>query len=595
MADSENMLLGGPAAASEKPEEDAAVGAPPGERETWQWLSRLSEDWAKARNDSSPDSTWDEECEDDRNMYWGAQWDVNLPSFKLPIVVNTLKTNILGEVSDLTDNPIKIFVYKQDGDSPRDESVETAIQAEWIRTQADLTVAYASRDSLLHPAGFLYCGIKENRQTHQKELDIRALDPSCVFPDGDCTNDDNWTGVLIREPVDLVAIREEFPERGYRVKPDDAFSVKSPAQSPWWQFWKRGGGPYKGPLNAPSNATRITGYIKARVEKFTLYIYDDATEEVPEEKKDEQGNPVMEPNKETGELMPVMTIKTMRKYPNGRMMVGANGVILYDDPYPFKGPFPIIPVWSEPTTHEFWVRTPAVRSVKALAQAGNKMDSLVLENGIRLNNGIVVADQTTGIKPGNWANIPGQVFVKGPGEFKIYYPPAMPDSMVKMGSFFRQLMDQVLGRDRQPMAGNVSGELVETEISEAQGLTRLRARLLHVAVQKLVSQMFYRMAQYYTMPRIIPFVTANEWKPVPWEPINTPEDYGVHVDPASFTLRSKTLLQRLTLALAKMGKVSTEYTLKTLEMPDAKAEAQKADQELAMAAQAKKNARKSDW
>ena len=60
MADSENMLLGGPAAASEKPEEDAAVGAPPGERETWQWLSRLSEDWAKARNDSSPDRTWGE-------------------------------------------------------------------------------------------------------------------------------------------------------------------------------------------------------------------------------------------------------------------------------------------------------------------------------------------------------------------------------------------------------------------------------------------------------------------------------------------------------------------------------------------------------
>lgn len=594
MADErDNMLLGGPAAAEPKEETAEVSGAPPGERETWQWLSRLADDAIRGRNDACGDETvagndFDEEGEDDKAIYWGQQWPSSLPNFKLPIVVNTLKTDILSETSDLTDNPLKIFVHKDPTKGKRDTNVETAMQAEWARTFADIQVMIASRDSLLHPAGFLYCGIKENRQTRQKELDIRAFDPMCVFPDPDCTSDEDWAYVLIREVVDLVTIRNDFPERGFRVKPDDAVSTKTANAAPWWQVWKRwGSGSYKGPLNSPGTATRVTGYLKARCEKLTLYIYDDATEEVPEVKKDDQGNPVLDA---AGQQ--ILQIKTMLKYPNGRMIVGANGVILYDDAYPFKGPFPIIPVWSEPTTHEFWVRTPAVRGVKELARAGNKMDSMVVENGIRLNNGMVVADQTTGIKPTTWANIPGQVFVKGPGEFKIYYPPPMPDSMIKMGSFFRDLMKQVLGRDRQPMAGNVSGELVETEISEAQGLTRLRARLLHVAVQKLVTQMFYRMAQYYTMPRMIPYGTASDWTPAPWEPINKPEDYGVHVDPASFTLRSKTLLQRLTLALSKMGKVSTEYTLKTLEMPDAKNEAAKADQELALAAEAKKNARK---
>src|SRR5207244_317055 len=96
----------------------------------------------------------------------------------------------------------------------------------------------------------------------------------------------------------------------------------------------------------------------------------------------------------------ILEITTKLKYPNGRQIVGANGVILYDDAYQFLGPFPLIPVFSEPPTHEFGVRIPAVRGVRALAQAGNKMDSLVLENAIRLNNGIIVADTTTGIKPG---------------------------------------------------------------------------------------------------------------------------------------------------------------------------------------------------
>lgn len=583
MAESDHMLLGGEAAAPEQKEQDVDPGAPPGERETWDWLSRLSDDAAKGRTDQADDEDW----EDDRSTYWGDQWDTDLPSFKLPIVVNELKTHILSEVSDLTDNPLKIFVHKTQENGERDEAVEKSIQAEWIRVSADLTVAIASRDSLLHPAAFLYCGIKENKQTRQKELDVRALDPMAVFPDPDATSDENCSYYLIREVVDLVKIREEFPERGWRVKPEDAVSTKTPNAAPWWQVWKRwGSGAYKGPLNAPGTATRLTGYLKARVEKLTLYIYDDATEEVPEVKKDADGNPVLDENGQE-----ILTITVKLKYPNGRMIVGANGVILYDDPYPFYGPFPIIPVWSEPTTHEFWVRTPAVRSVKVLAKAGNKMDSLVLENGIRLNAGLVVADQTTGIKATNWANIPGQIFVKGPGEFKIYYPPPMPDSMVKMGSFFRELMAKVLGRDRQPMAGNVSGELVETEISEAQGLTRLRARMLHVSVQKLVTQMFYRMAQYYTMPRMIPYAAGSTYSPVSWNPIVDYHAYGVYVDPASFTLRSKTLLQRLTLQLARMGKVSTGYTLKTLEMPDAQAEAQKADWELMAAAQAKKNAR----
>lgn len=587
MADDPHQLLGGPAAAEAREDDDEQdLGAPPGERETWHWLSRLDDEWTKARTDQI--ETDSDDLDDDRNIYWGEQWDVNLPSFKLPIVVNTLKTMILSETSDLTDNPLKIFVQKDPSKGDRDQKVETAMQAEWTRTFADLAVMTAARDSLVHPAGFLYCGIKENRHTHQKELDIRALDLKCVFPDPNASSDDDWGGVLIKEVVSLVSIREEFPERGWRVKPDDGVSKKLPDSAPWWQAWKRwGSGAYKGPLSSVGQPGSLTGYIQANVQKMTLYIYDPDIEEVPEEKTDADGNAMLDAQGQT-----ILTITKKLKYPNGRQIVAANGVILYDDKYSFLGPFPVIPVWSEPTTHEFWVRTPAVRGVKCLAQAGNKMDSLVLENAIRLNNGIVVADQTTGIKASNWANIPAQVFVKGPGEFKIYYPPPMPDTMVKQGSVFRDLMAQVLGRDRKQQGGNVSGELVETEISQAQGLTRLRARLLHVAVQKLVTQMFFRMAQYYTMPRQIPYGQGSDWTTAPWEPIVKPSDYSVHVDPASFTLRSKTLLQRLTLALAKMGKVSTEYVLKTLEMPNAKEESQKADQELAMKAQAKKNEKK---
>lgn len=550
----------------------------PGEREVWDWLSQVMGELRKARADQADD----DEMEKDEQTYWGSQWDVDLPSFKLPIVVNELKTYILSEVSDLTDNPIKIFVHKDHTKGTRDENVEKAIQAEWTRNEVDLHIAIAARDSLLYPAGFLGCFVKDDAQG-KKQLDIRALDPRMVYPDGDCTSDDDWSMVGFEEIKDLSWIRKTWPERGLRVKPDDAHSVKSPNASPWWQLWKRtGSGAYKGPLNASGGGTQLTGYAKARASVMTLFLYDEETEEKPEVKLDDQGQPELD---EQGREK--LIVVTKKKYPNGRMITGSNGVILYDGPYPFTGPFPVIRVISEPTTHEFWVRQPAIRGVRCLAQAANKMDSLVVENGLRLNSGVVVADASTGIKPSSWANIPGQFVLKGPGEFKIYYPPPMPDSMIKMGSFFRDLMAKVLGFAPNRMGagnrGNVSAELTETEISQAMGLTRLRARLLHHSVQKLVEQMFHRMAQYYTVPRAIPYVSSRDWQPAPWEPIQKASEYGVHVDPASFMLRSKTMLQRLTLGLAKMKLVSPEYTLKTLEMPDAVEEAKKAAQAQQMA------------
>ncbi len=572
-----------PIKAVETDEDDLDALSTPGEKETWDWMAKLFDDLRKAREDQ-----WGEDYDpnDTRKFYWGDQYDVHLPSFKLPIVVNEAKTYILSEVSDLTDNPIKVYVQKDRSKGDRDEKVEQAIQAEWTNRNVDLEVMKAARDSLTMPGAFFGCFVKEER-TGEKVLDVRALDPTCVYPDGDCTSDENWNHVGYEEIQDLVKIRADYPERGWRVKPEDAFSVKAPNASPWYQFWKRWGhSSYKGPLSSAGTATRITGYVKARAAVLHLWIYDDAVEEVPEVKKDEQGNPVVD---EQGQQ--ILTITTKKVYPNGRHIVAANGVVLYDDQYEFLGPFPIIRVLAEPDTHSFWLDKSPLDGVKALFQAANKMESLVVENAIRLNSGLVIADADSGLKPGQLANMPGQVLLKRSGtQVQVVPPPQFPESFTKIGQMFRDMGARVLGWSQARLGagnrGNVSAELTETEISQAMGLTRLRARLLHHACSKLVTQMFLRMAQYYTLPRAMPMVSSASWHTVDWTPVLKPEDYAVHVDPASFMLRSKTMLQRLTLQLSKMKLVSPEYTLKTLEMPDAVEEAKKGQQaqQLAVAA-----------
>ena len=135
----------------------------------------------------------------------------------------------------------------------------------------------------------------------------------------------------------------------------------------------------------------------------------------------------------------------------------------------------------------------------------------------------------------------------------------------------REQLGHQPSRTGQQGRGNVSAELTETEISQAMGLTRLRARYLFMSVHKLVSKILARMGQFYTTPRVLPFARGEVWEPVLWEPVRDWKQYASIVDPASFAINSKTMVKRLTMALAQMGRIASDEDLfQILEFPGGK-------------------------
>jgi hypothetical protein len=179
----------------------------------------------------------------------------------------------------------------------------------------------------------------------------------------------------------------------------------------------------------------------------------------------------------------------------------------------------------------------------------------------------------------------------------VVYPPPMPPDMVNSGERLRGIMRTILGftssRIGAGQRGNVSAELSETEISQAMSLSRLRGRLLYQAVQKTAEMIFARMAQFYTTPRHLPYIgQGGEWEAVPWNPIADPKAYSVHVDPASFQVRSRTMLQRLALALLKMNKIPIADAYKILDLPNGTKMATQMLKELQAAAMAKQGRRR---
>lgn len=561
------------------PNEDTPVSDGPtilersGEFELYSWLLSLLDESGKVKEETADDASWD----DNIGFFWGDQVPMNLPSFKAPIVINEAQTLILQEVSDLTDNHLEVYVQKSKASAQRDENAEKALKSYWTRNFIDLEVMKAALDAMILPSGFFSCTWDPLAMQGQGDVSVKSRDPRTVFPDPDAEDDDNWRYVMTSDVLDLVLIRQIWPDQGWRVKPEAKYSTKMGHDT---QAPRSRSGRYKGPLYAPGSSILSMGFSKARAQVLTLFIYDDELEEQFEEAKDPS----------TG--MPSLKSTTRQKYPNGRCVIGCNGVILFDGPNPYVGRFPIVRVNLVPTTHAFWPQCSPLQNVMEIYKAANRLETQVVENAIRLNNGILIADANSGLNPETFAGIPGQCVLKRPGtSAAISYPPPMPADMINHGARLRGHAKEVLGfpvsRTGAGQRGNISAELNETEISQGQSLSRLRGKLLYASCQKLVEMIFARMGQFYTTPRHLPYITGHEWATVPWNPIPDAQAYSVHVDPASFQVKSQTMLQRLYLTLAKMGKIPDKDLLKMLDVPNAEKMADENREQLMLQAMAK--------
>jgi hypothetical protein len=358
------------------------------------------------------------------------------------------------------------------------------------------------------------------------------------------------------------------------VNPEAAVSVKA-LQDGRDRGRPRAGSEYTGPLYTRMGlGAGVPGWKKARATVLTCTVDDDEL--------------IQEVREIDGALQQVR----VPKYPHKRFIIVANDRILYDDDMPFHYAPILTRVMLQPSVHSYWPAGTLVNEFGEIQSTANKLDSLVAENGLRLNAGEVFADADSGINPKNYGGIPGMVYLKKPGsKVEKVYPGPMPPDMVNAGErfrgFIRSTMGYPLSRTGAGTHGNVAAELAETEISQAMGLTRLRGRLMYQSVQKAVEMIFARMAQTYTTPRHLPYIEDGSLKAIQWQPLARPEDYAVHVDPSSFSIRSKTTVQRLALALAKMGKLGTARLLRMLEFPDAAAAAAELTEELKLMALAR--------
>ncbi len=534
------------------------------ERDLWSWLENLAEESDRVRREEARFDLFDKYID----IYHGKHWDGNMPSYKPPVVVNELRTLVLSEASDLSEAQLRMYVTKDPRLGGRDEDVERAIRAVWARNQIDLKLMYAACWALIVGTGFMRVQWDPNATYGMGDVVVDDIDPRYVLPDPDAIDDRRWSYVIVEQTLDLMEIRRLFPVTGMRVKPEERWSVRDRNI--------KGTAPenissnlYSGPMSDSTLVGKgVYGFKKARARVLDCVVLDDSVEIVTETEKDGDGRDILD---DMGN--PIIKQSRKAKFPKGRRIVGCNGVILFDGPNPsVSGDFGILRVILEPALGMFWSRG-FVQQTMELQLAADKMMSGLVENALRLNNGIVVATTNTGVDWESFSSMPGQIVQINPGsQFEIKYPNPMPPDMVQAPWRMLDMQRRLLGfpdpRAGVSGRGNTSAELTETEISQAQAPTRLRGRMLYHTVQRLAEMIFSRMANGYLTERVIPAVEGESFKPVTWKPLDKPDKYNVYVDPASFQIMSRTMLRRIGMALFKLRAIDRKSLLESISWPN---------------------------
>ncbi len=514
--------------------------------------------------------------------WWGMRQGVastsRTPTFRPTIMFSDLHWIAIQEAGDLTDNaPIPIITS---ADNSRRSEDEKALRGQWYIGEYGLAFYHASLEALLAGTGILmmqydYAGRRGRGNTHLKWIDTEnfVVDPSC-------TSFKNWQYCVYRARLSLDEIRRMAPGPAKRLpRFPSAASIGVPkigaSQGENPDQLRMPPGPMQqmalGPLGSGTD-TRVCEY---------FLILDDGRKQVEQiaGKKD----PALLPEPQT-----------VPAYPHGRLIIRCDKVKLFDGPNPYRR-FPFIPVQVHPARNNFWA-PPPIRYVIQLQEIAQTLSRQVIENTVRLNNGMIVISEAAGVAADSVLGLPGErIVVKGMDgadkAVKILTPPpfgaenlSMPEKLLdKMRTNFGH-SDQ---RSGQVQAGNQSANLYGASLSQATGLTQVRARLMQPSV-KLAMEMVYETMLQYQNPTMFPMPSADKDQAlefIRWAGVKDVEDidgWELLVDPSSIKAMSSAMARQYALLLRNAGLLDVLSTLEAIGWPDAEKIAGKVNQESQM-------------
>jgi hypothetical protein len=513
----------------------------------------------------------DEDCSNFYNLFERTR---RMPTFRPRIAAPQLQLLLLAEAEESTDTNMRVFIHKK-GD--RDKERENAFKEHWRQEFFNLQTLMAQIYAQFSGTSFLQVGNDPLAKRGKGNVWLRARKQQHVFVDPISPWPADWSWVVIEDHVYLDQIKRESPDHADAIKRSTAKAENL-------------SGAAAGAIEMPPGPMSVTmrglpqgesATTDGPMRRRTCYCLDTTLRKVT----DAEAAFFKQKNLPVPDLLP--------KYPQGRMIVECEGTILSDGHswIPLFDMSPVVPVWAVPPWDSVWCPAPS-KYTKSLQDAAEQQMTNIFENAKRMNNGMMIIHETTGLTANSVGGLPGEIVVVAAnsppqGGIEIKYPTPFgaqqTEYPMKLLALQKELRGATAARQGNLNPGNVGPDLFEAAVSQSQSGTRLVARLFSWSIQKTVELLFYTMATAYTEERFF----RDKDSTATWKPTEGADDYEVQVPEGAVRPMSQSALRSMVIELKKAGMMSTRHALDLLDIPDAEEISEALEKEMAMAAIAK--------
>jgi hypothetical protein len=462
------------------------------------------------KNRQKYDSRW----LDYYRMFRGKQWKEARPSYRHSEVINMVFQSIQGSVPLLTDTRPKFdFLPEEPADRELAEIINQLAESDWQKYNWLYQITESIYDGHFYGTGLADCILDPKKSFGAGDIDISSVDPFYFFP-GPKARDVNKKNrrVTYAEPVSLEELKREYPQHKNYFKADLIDVLQGERQN---LSQVR----YKSPVDQKTLVDGDSGFDNDSNDdalKITMYLEDDDFEE--NEKKSQDPDTGLEKVEYEQKL----------KYPKGRKIVLAGGVLCEDGPNPYEdGKFPYARFVNYIDPREFWGIS-EVEQLESPQKIFNKLISFALDVLTLMGNPIWVVDSSAGIDTDNLFNRPGLIVEKEPGsevrrEEGVQLQPYVMQFIDRMKTWF----DDISGNtdvSRGATPGDVTAASAISALQEA-GKTRIRQKSRNIDnfLQDLGQLYLSRVMQFRTAPQVVR-VTNNQ---------NASKYFKFHVTPVT--------------------------------------------------------------
>lgn len=442
----------------------------------------------------------------DRHLKWignykffkGKQWPERRPTYRHSEVLNYIFSEVQTVLVLLTDNRPNIEITP---DEPSDlefaEILSQILKSKWDKNSWAQILAEAIVDASIYDAAIASVPWKPELMSGLGDFDFETEDPFHVFPDPEVqskVNDDHCGYFIIAKPKNVRKLKAKYPEYADFLKADlGDLSGLSVAKEDTDEI------KYRSPTDnrvLVESQNSVRPGLDGQVLEITCYMKsDELIEEECGEKVDET----------TG--IKTKLYQTKKKYPNGRKIVIANGVLLENDKNPYEGgKFPFARLVDHALPREFWGMG-EVENLKSPQMIVNKLISYILDVLTLMGNPIWVVDTTAGFETDNLTNQPGLVVEKNPGsEVRREEGVQLQPYVMQVLEFMSNNVLAKLGSTSEVSKGaappDASGYAIAQLQEAAQTRIRGKSRNVEIFLKEVGDLMVDRMLQFYKLPRV---------------------------------------------------------------------------------------------